>query len=325
MIRVALLSTQTDQVRTGGESLVDEWRAAASARIWVDLTGEPLNTERQFLKRYFALHELALDDAQSRRHPPKLEWFSDHFFLLLKAFHEDTDSVHFALEHISFFVGETFLITRRSDVSNSVDRVWDDLREGQLGDTAGPYMLCYRIIRSIIDRYTPVVLDMETRLDELEEAMLERPSDVILAELTGFNSRLKKLRRIFGLQQGPLAELAERADDASGFTEKVKHEFQDVREQMVRLASLTELLQGLARDLMDSYISVSSHRLNQIMKVLTIVAAIFLPLTFMAGIYGMNFDNMPELHSEWGYYILLSAMGALAVAMIAVFRKLRWL
>jgi magnesium transporter len=104
-----------------------------------------------------------------------------------------------------------------------------------------------------------------------------------------------------------------------------EHEQLDVYEHLERIASLSSLLHDLAADLIDGYISVASHRLNQIMKVLTIVTAIFVPLGFLAGIYGMNFENMPELHSPWGYYGLLSVMGLIAGGLLLVFKRKRWL
>jgi magnesium transporter len=187
----------------------------------------------------------------------------------------------------------------------------------------GTVHLCYRLLRRIVDRYTPVILGLESRLDALEESLAERPDDTVLLELVNYNSRLKKLRRTFGYQQACLDEL--RHAESPLFTADSEHEFQDVYEHMERLTSLSALMQELSRDLMDGYISLNGHRLNSIMKTLTIASVIFLPLTFLAGIYGMNFDHMPELHSDAGYFVLLGAMAVIATGLLWAFRRVRWL
>jgi magnesium transporter len=175
----------------------------------------------------------------------------------------------------------------------------------------------------VVDRYAPVVLGLERRLDALEEEIAERPGDELLMELQGYILRLRKLRRTFGYQQSCFDEL--RQSGSSLLSEANAHEFQDLYEHMERMTSLSALLAELARDLRDGYISLSGHRLNTIMKTLTIASVIFLPLSFLAGVYGMNFDHMPELHAERGYFVLLGVMTAIAGTLLWVFRRTRWL
>jgi len=153
--------------------------------------------------------------------------------------------------------------------------------------------------------------------------MLENARDELLNELVSYNSRLRKLRRIFGYQQALLSEL--KGEGLHSLQDNYRHEFQDAFEQMERLASLTDMLQSLTGDLINGYISVASHRLNNIMKTLTIASVIFLPLTFVAGIYGMNFQHMPELSSKDGYFMVLGFMVFLAICLLFVFRRKRWL
>ncbi|MEJ2761552.1 MAG: magnesium transporter CorA family protein, partial [Gammaproteobacteria bacterium] len=194
---------------------------------------------------------------------------------------------------------------------------------GKLSMEKGTVHVCYRIVRTVIDRYTPIIMSLEERLEDLEDEMYGDPSDKLLAELGNYNSRLKKLRRIFGYQATVIGNLRNSGNDF--ITDGNLHEFNDLHEQMERLSSLTALLQELAIDLMEGYISLSSHRLNKIMKVLTITAVIFLPLSLLAGIYGMNFEHMPELKSGDGYYVVLGSMAAITVGLLALFRYLKWL
>ncbi len=323
MIRVLRFYTAEQRYELGGEELLGGWHLDGNDMIWVDFDQESKGREREIMEQQFQINPLALDDAQRDRHPPKLEWFKDCFFLLLKGFTADTDSIEFAVVHISLFVGRNFLVTRHAMTSASIDKVLDHIDGNRIDVSRGSAHLCYKIVRNIIDRYTPIILALEARLDELEEQMLEAPSDDLLAELVTYNSQLKKLRRIFGYQQAILSELPR--SESSILSEHNRHEFQDVFEQMERLASLSAMLQELTRDLIDGYISISSHRLNNIMKILTIASVIFLPLTFIAGIYGMNFENMPELKSTYGYFFVLGVLILVAGGLLVTFKRMRWI
>lgn len=273
---------------------------------------------------HFGISQLAIDDAQRDRHPPKLEWFDDdYFFLLLKGFTAETRSIDYDVVHVSLFVGQRFLVTRHAPPSPSIDRVMDRAASGQFDAARGPLFLSYRVVRTIIDRYAPIVLSLENRLDEMEEEMLASPSDTLLAELVSYNSRLKRLRRTFGHQDTLLNELLNLVE--ANFAESNRHEFQDAYEQMSRMASLTAMLQELTRDLIDGYLSISAHRLNNIMKVLTIASVIFLPLSFVVGLYGMNFVYMPELQVRWGYFVVLGLLVTISAGLLYAFRRLRWL
>ena len=322
MIRTVLIDHATGDMERGDIALLDRWDRELQT-LWLDLEGEPADSERALLADRFGISKLAIDDAQRKRHPPKLEWFNDYFFLLLKGFSADTDSIDFEVIHISFFCGRNFLVTRHLEVSPSINRTLE-LLDGFSSDARNhPGHLLYRVVRTIIDRYSPIVLNLEARLEQLEEQMLSDPSDELLNELVGYNSRLRKLRRIFGYQQAVLSEL--KGEGLHTLQANYEHEFQDAYEQMERLASLSEMLQQLTGDLINGYISVASHRLNNIMKTLTIASVIFLPLTFLAGIYGMNFQNMPELQSRAGYFVVLAVMIGLAVLLLYVFRRKRWI
>lgn len=306
----------------GGVELVEHWLGRREGIIWVDLRHMEARAERELLER-FGIDSLAIDDCMRERHPPKLEWFDDYYFLLLKGFSADTRDADFDVVHISLFVGSNFIITRHAGESPSINRIWSALEQGSLAMEHGPGHVCYRIVRTIIERYTPIVLGVEERLDELEEIMVSDPTDEMLAELIRYNSRLKKMRRIFNGQSLILNELRQSESPLTGSAGA--HEYNDAYEQMDRLASLSGLLQELTVELIEGYISLSSHRLNKIMKVLTITAVIFLPLSLLAGIYGMNFEYMPELGFHYAYFIIIGVMFGIIAGLLALFRYLRWI
>ncbi len=324
MIDVLLYEPPGGAPRCGDAALIDAWDPAGDTLIWVDIDCHDIEAARALLTGRFGISALTASDALRERHPPKLEWFDDYFFLLFKGFTAETADINnVSVVHISMFVGRNFLLTVHALPSPSVRALWSAVTAGAVQPGRGTVHLCYRLLRRIVDRYTPVILGLESRLDALEESLAERPDDTVLLELVNYNSRLKKLRRTFGYQQACLDEL--RHADSPLFNADSEHEFQDVYEHMERLTSLSALMQELSRDLMDGYISLNGHRLNSIMKTLTIASVIFLPLTFLAGIYGMNFDHMPELHSDAGYFVLLGAMVVIAAGLLWAFRRVRWL
>ena len=320
-IRVTIFDPQAG-LRTGGEELLGFEAVNEGAWLWADFDAVDNGTEHDLLRKHFGLQSLAIQDAQRERHPPKHELFDDYLFLLLRELSDANvgcDDPHFT--PIAIFAAGNFLVTRRNHPSPAIDETWKNSTIRQL--ERGPAHIVYRICRAIVDRYTPLVISMEERLGELEDRMFERPDDAILEELSDYNRILKKLRRTFAYQQGMMARVARGDEGLLRLFDQ--HEFNDIYENMERLASLSQLNQELAVDLLNTYLSVSAHRLNQIMRVLTIATVIFLPLGLLAGIYGMNFDHMPELGWHYGYFVVIGAMLTLAATLIGIFRLKRWL
>jgi len=323
MIRTMLYSAGDGGVTQGGEELVQRWRQDPQSVIWLDIGNHASGEAIRILREEFGIHPLAVSDALRDRHPPKFEAFDDYTFLLFKGLSADSGGIDCSTIQLAMFVGERFLVTRHSGESPSTEQLWGETLADSGRIAQGPATLALRLARIMIDRYLNIILALEPRLEELEELLLSAPGDAMLAELGGYKTELKKLRRIFTYHQQLLGDL--RANPFQGKSEVLEHELNDVYEHQERASSLTVLYYELASDLIDSYISIASHRLNQIMKVLTIITAIFVPLGFLAGIYGMNFENMPELHSPSGYFILLGVMACIVVVLLFTFRRMRWL
>lgn len=322
MIKVSLFLN--GKMITGGEELISLWHKETSSVIWVDMCGEDKSEESQLLESKFGLHPLAIQDAQRNRHPPKIEAFKNTTFILLKGLSAGSSDIDFNTIQLALFVGERFLITRHSEESLSVNRLQEMLESQDSQQLFNGTQIALRLCRMTADRYLQILLELETRLEELEEMMLETPDDSMLTELIGYKSDLKRLNRFATYHEQIFSDL--RHKPFPGFNDnEINHQVIDVWEQQERIQSLSQLYYETATDLIDGYISVASHRLNQIMKVLTIVMAVFVPLSFLAGIYGMNFENMPELHSKSGYFILLGVMGSIAVILLYVFRRMKWL
>ncbi len=317
-----LLDPETSELVAGGAELIEIWRDDPSKCLWISLEGPLDESTQDLLREWFDLHPLALQDASRDRHPPKLEVFSDHTFLLFKTLSQNTSDTDFSTIQFALFVGERFLVTRTSGPSGSVAALKRELRESSFPSRIGPDTMAARLMQRFLLRYLDILLKLEPKLEDLEDR-LERINDSVIAEVTGYKSDLKKMRRIFLYHERILNSL--KSGVQPGFSPERKHELTDVYEQQERASSLALLYYELASDLIDGYLSLASHRLNQIMKVLTIVTAIFVPLSFLAGIYGMNFENMPELRSQRGYYILLGVMSAIALVLLLVFRRRKWM
>ena len=176
----------------------------------------------------------------------------------------------------------------------------------------------------VVNRYLDLLFNIEANLDTIEQdLLLQDPSNDLLGMLTTYKTRLRIMLRTFNYHEQIFNQL--RHNKAVTVDDLLEHEFTDTYEQLERAASLANLYYDLSDDLINSSISMASHRLNGIMKVLTIVTAIFVPLGFLAGLYGMNFENIPELHFEYGYYVLLGLMATVVVSLLTLFRIKRWL
>ena len=323
MIRTLLHDPKTGETRRGDESLFSEWSHNPDLWMWADFKDEELLSEKKHFIERFGFDPLVISDAQRERHPPKLEIFGGYLFLLLQGLDADTVDIDFRTIQIAFFIGGRLLLTRRIDESVSIDSIWLEAEQGDLEVTQGSAHIVYRILRRITDRYTAAVEVMEQRLEAMEDEMFKNPRDALLEELIGHGRNLKRLRRTLNYHQGIFERLSHK--ETPIIEKKGVHEFNDVFEHTERLASLTTLYKELTEDLINWYISVTSHRLNQIMKVLTVVTVVFMPLTLLVGIYGMNFEYMPELKIQNAYFVLLGLMATLVAILLLFFKKIKWL
>ena len=323
MIRTLLYDPATEQLQSGGQELLDTWRESADTILWIDCFELPQAEERRLLQTYFSLHALAIQDAQRTRHPPKVEPFEDHTFVLLKGLDAETQDINFGTIQIAIFVGERFVVTRHTGESPSIDKLWSQTEAKPQLLASGADFLSVRLASIVVNRYLPILLALENRLDDLEEEMIAHPRDALLAELVRHKANLKKLRRIVTYHVQLFQEI--KTSIPAGIRDQLRHEITDVYEHLERTMSLAGLYYELASDLMDGYITMASHRLNHIVKVLTIVTTVFVPLSFMAGLYGMNFVNMPELQMRYGYFVLLGIMATTGAGILLALYRKGWL
>lgn len=318
-----LYTPSTGALETGGEELLAAWQRDPDALIWVDFADNAPQADVRSLVSCFGLHPLAVNDALRDRHPPKIEVFPGNVFILLKGLGAQSDEFEFCTIQLAMFIGRRFLVTRHSGHSPSIDTLRGEVELDPALLTGGPDGLALRLCRIMADRYTKKLLTLEPRLEDIEREIVDRPDDAMLAELIGYKTDLRKFRRVLVYHVQVFSALLGNLPAEIG-TERV-HQVRDVYEQQERASSLASLYYEVSADLIDGHISLASHRLNNIIKVLTIVTTIFVPLSFLAGIYGMNFEYMPELRSRSGYFVLLGIMATVATSLVLIFRRRRWL
>lgn len=319
-----ILYTPSDKsVVSGDLDLLDRWDEHPEAFLWLDIVGEPSEFEHALLEDRLGISKLALQDAHRERHPPKFESFDSYLFLILRDLitaYEDSDP---DVGDLAIFVGKKFVITRHFKQIPCIDGIREKVMKKPSLLQAGPGHLIYQLSRRIIDAYTPEVLALEELLSKLEDEVYESGDDAVIESLSRYNRALKRLRRHLVYQCNVMAQLGSSSADLP--IKLNRHEFNDLQENLDRLASLCQLNQELAVDLLNTHLSLISHRLNQVMRVLTIATVIFLPLGLLAGIYGMNFGFMPELGWHYGYFVVLGAMATVATTLIVIFKRRGWL
>lgn len=318
MIRTCLY-TVNQPTQFGEQELLQAWRESGGF-LWLDIQ-QSLDAESTALLASFGCHPLAIKDVARERHPPKFEVFNEHSFIIFRGIQSIEENLIVAPLQLSFFVGENYLITVHPGPSLSIDhhRQLPELSEL----LPAPKHLALSIMHYSCGRYLESLLAYDAELADIEEAMLQHGSDDLLKDLVRDRSQLRKMRRTFTYHSRMAEELVE-FWDAESHDDELSHRLRDLYDRCERLDTLSAQHYEICGDLVDGYFSLSAHQLNNTMRVLTVITAIFVPLSFLAGLYGMNFEYIPELHMHNGYFILLTVMGLLATAMVVVFKKKRW-
>ena len=322
MIRSIVFNPENNSVSFGGIEQVEIWEQNSALLLWLDIDAEDAELERSILTD-FGIHQLAIQDALRQRHPPKLESFNDYLFILLKGLDAKTEGIQFGVIQLALFIGKRFLITRHNKASLSANWLFDQIKTDHTNVEMTPGALAIKLSGRLVRRYVQILLDLELRLDDIEDEMFKKPNDRLLSELTGYKSRLRHLARTSNYHQHIVQNL--QRESSPFIAESLDHDIVDLYEQVERSQSLAALYYEVARDLTDGYLAMSSHRLNNVMQILTVFTVIFVPLTFLAGVYGMNFQNMPELSSSAGYFVVLSVMLVSAIGQFFYFRRKGWI
>ena len=326
---VHLIAYDADQlVERHGASLAEvDLDAGGLPKVWIDVQGLADVELIRALGARYGLHPLAIADIVHVDQRPKVESYEEHLFVVLRLPHQD-DGLF--TEQLSLVLGAGFVLTFQERPGDCFDPVRNRLRQaGSPIRGRGSDYLAYRLIDTLIDGYFPILERLGERIEDLEEHVLAAPAPGRATEIHRTRRRLLELRRVLWPQREVASRLAR--EELPGIHPATQVFLRDCADHAFQLLDMVEVQRELAASLLDLHLSSLSARMNEIMKLLTIIATIFIPLGFIAGLYGMNFDpgispyNMPELEWRFGYLYALALMAAVAFGLLGLFYRRGWI
>lgn len=291
---------------------------------WFNITG--LNNEDVYkhLATSFDIHSLVIEDIVNIYHRPKVEEFDKYLFVTLKMIHYDKVLDKIDLEQVSLILSLNFLVSFQEKEGDIFDPIRQRIKQskGQIRIKKADYLL-FCLIDIIIDNYFSVIEYVGNRIDELEENVLENPPKTFLTDVQDLKKQLVLLRKaVFPLRE--VIHFIEKGESKHVKKTSLKY-FRDAYDTTLSLIDSIDTYRDMLGSLKDIYASGLSNKMNNIMKVLTIISSVFIPLTFIAGIYGMNFKYMPELEQPNAYFVVLGVMGLISIWSVYYFKKKEWL
>ena len=321
----------TDKVEEG-HSLDDLPKMLADETnvIWVDIRGEnedDIPAIKDLLLNVFNFHYLTVEDCIETRNAPKIEAFPDYFYFIVHGVRPDDRSpARFQTRELDGYLGKNFVVTFHIERFRSIKNVKQQLRSSPFACQRGAAYLLHQVLDNVVDNYMPLVDHLDVAINELEELLLSskrRQDGRTLQEIMDLRRSVARLKRISSRQLEVLYRMAH--GEFPQIPENILPFFRDVHDHLRRISDLAEGYRDLVAGLFEIHFTVIATRTNDVMKTLAVVSAIILPLTLIAGIYGMNFENMPELHSRYGYYITLAAMAFLTFVLLIYFWRRGWI
>jgi len=291
---------------------------------WINVDGVHQIEIVEKIGRHYGLHPLVLEDLVHTNQRPKLDDYGDYLFIVVKSLNYDELRGEVSSEQISLILGKNFVLSFQEAAGDDFDPIRERIRtnKGRIRKMPADY-LAYALIDAIVDHYFIILEQLGERIDLLEAEMVANPTNDTLQR----THRLKREMLVLRKSVWPLREVVGQLERGeSALICKQTHVFlRDVYDHTIQVIDTIETYRDLLSGLLDLYLSTVSNKMNAVMKVLTVIATIFIPLTFIVGIYGMNFEFMPELHWRWGYPAILVLMLAIGTGMLFLFRKKNWL
>ena len=296
---------------------------AGGVFVWVDLAA-PSIPESLILSDTFAFHPLSVEDAMAPVEYPKAEEYNGYLYVILHGIDFRAAEHGFATHDIDFFIGANYLVTVHDGTSRSIVELRDHCPRNTKILGEGPVALFHRIVDAMVEHYRPEVEKLEERLEELEKEVFENPRPALVRDILDEKRDVSSLRRVITPQRDVMSRLARR--DFPQISVEMSFRFRDVYDQIVRISDDALIFQDRITGILDAHLSNVSNRLNEVMKVLTVVSVIFMPLTLLAGLYGMNvmlprFPGGDAMQFWWLCGISLIVI----VSMLALFRRKRWI
>jgi magnesium transporter len=315
--------------------LLQQVQSQPNATHWIDIRGYADLTMLELLKQDFAIHSLQMEDVINDYQRPKVDELDGRLFIITRMLRWSQEQHTLEDVQLSIFSGPNYILTLQSDYQDCLDPLRDRIRVGKgIIRQRPPMYLVYAILDVVLDYYFPVMGAIGTYIEELEQKILDKPSKQTLREILDLKNELIKLRRIAWPERDKMNELLRMEADI--IPDNLKVYFRDAYDHSIQLIDLIDSHKEMSTSLVELYMSTVSNRMNEIMKVLTIISSIFIPLSFIAGLYGMNFArqdpetgevfrlSMPELYLPYSYPVLIVLMTALVTFQLYLFYKKGW-
>ncbi len=291
--------------------------------VWIDMK-ELDDTDIDILTETLHLHPLTVEDFIMANARPKVENFKDYMFLVIFSLEShDKKKGRINTAELDCCLGRNFLVTTHNNSMASLAAVKERIKKNSPIIKNSIDFLLYSLIDSIVDGYFPIITEFDHMVDEMSDELFHEPSNETLKKIYLLKNEIMFLRRTIG-PQADVINLITRGDMPYVLPANTVY-FRNIYDNMIRLNDIVGTSRDVVTGAMEAYVSVVSNRLNEIMKTLTVIATIMMPLTLIASIYGMNFKHMPELSSPFGYYLVLLAMGVITITMLVFFKRKKWI
>lgn len=291
---------------------------------WLDVEGLHDVSLLEKLGNQFGLHPLVMEDIVSTDQRTKMEEYDDYIYIVLKMFHQGTQAEHITPEQVSIVMGKQFVLTFQEGYEGDVfEPVRERIRKGGKIHKMSSDYLVYNLIDSIVDGYFTILENLGDKIEELEEELVNNPERHTITTIYTLKREMIFLRK----SVWPLREVISKMEREGSqlITQSTHIYLRDVYDHTIHAIDTVETYRDMLSGMLDIYLSSISNRMNEIMKVLTIITTIFIPLSFIAGVYGMNFEFMPELKERLAYPVVLTVMLVIAIFMIFYFRRKKWI
>ena len=324
-IRALKIYTHANGKTSPADRIDPAWLAPGSGvLVWVDLTNPSPEEGRHILSDVFHFHELAVEDAMSELEYPKAESYGGYLYVILHRIDFQAPEHCFKTHDVDFFVSLSYLVTIHTGDARSIEQIANVCARNSLALGEGPVALMHRIIDSMVDNYRPEIDELSERLDTLEAKVFDGAGANLAREILDFKRDVASLRRVVQPQRDVAGRLARR--EFGLIEEQIAYRFRDVHDHLVRLADESMFFQDRITSLLDANLAIVSNQLNTIMKILTVISTVFMPLTFITGLYGMNVE-LPHfgMGGNTMFWVLLAVMGGSVGGMLAFFHRRGWI
>lgn len=296
--------------------------------VWVDFdskTSDDVIQAQSILLNVFKFHHLTIEDCIETRNQPKVEAFPSYLYFIVHGVKNETNSANFVTKELDGYLGRNFVVTYHNEDFRSIDAVKKQIRSTPFHCQRGAAYLLHQILDQLVDLYMPVVDDFDVAINLLEDRvfMMNKNNTKILEEIMDLRRSVARLKRISSRQLDVLYRLSH--GEFPQIDDHILPFYRDVHDHLLRISDLSENYRDLVSSLFDILFAVTANKTNDVMKVLAVFSSIILPLSLIAGIYGMNFENMPELHSRYGYFGALILMLLIGGGLFIYFWRKGWI